>query len=599
MMQPPPSTAMTSKIDPANIDQCQPQNPARLSASDTTKLMAGSADAGGMRLLYPYDGTVFPRGLLAPLLMWDGGDADFVYVHMKATRFEYKGCLTPTAPRQLALPEDVWKTAGEKTLGGNDPFALELTWMSGGVVKGPVRAQIAIAQATLKGSIFYNSYNSLLPGGENTGEPGGLTDPFGGGVPGAGGGSGSVLRIPPGGTAERFTSTECNGCHSVSANGSRLLSSTALNGGLSFALDPMSQPNPPSMPAGPRGAYGALYPDGSIYLATSAAIDVARGSLAQAADAPVDATMYETDTGAVIPSTGIPTGALMPMFSPDGKLLTFNDYAANQAHGLALMDFDIATKTAGNYRLLFMDSELSPAWPFVLPDDLGIVFTRTASAEFSGEGVFINGATIGPSSEVYVLDIASGKSTILARAMGYATSNDAATGATYLPFGAEELKMNYYPTISPVAAGGYFWLLFDSVRHYGNLGLQRQLWCSAISISSDGTYTTDLSHPAFYLPGQEFGTSNHRAFAALEPCHADGNDCTSGVDCCGGFCTVPMTMDQEFGVEAKGTCSSNVPMCAKLNDRCTSRADCCPSEAGNVDLLCIAGFCATPPHGPD
>jgi hypothetical protein len=596
-MQPQPSTTMVSKIDPVSIDQCQPQNPAGLSADDTNKLMAGSGNPGSMRVLYPYDGTVFPRGLLAPLLMWDGGDGEFVYVHLQATRFEYKGCLKPTAPGQLALPEDVWKTAGEKTMGGNDPFTLELTWMSGGVVTGPVREQIVIAQATLKGSIFYNSYNSLLPGGENTGEPGGVINPFGGAV--AGGGSGSVLRIPPGGTAERFTSTECNGCHSVSANGTRLLSSTALNGGMSFALDPMSQPNPPSMPAGPRGAYGALYPDGSVYLATSAVIDVARGSLAQALDAPVDATLYETDTGMVLPSNGIPTGALMPMFSPDGKLLVFNDYALGQAHGLALMDFDVTTKTASNYRVLYMDSDLSPAWPFVLPDNHGVVFTRTASAEFSGEGVFINGATVGPSSEVYVADIASGQATMLARAMGYATPDDAAAGKTYLPFGAEELEMNYYPTISPVAAGGYFWLLFDSVRHYGNLGLQRQLWCSAISIAADGSYTQDLSHPAFYLPGQEFGTSNHRAFAALEPCKQDGNDCTSGVDCCGGFCTVPMTMDSEFGVEAKGTCSSSVPMCAKLNERCTSRADCCPSEEGNVDLLCIAGFCATPPHGPD
>ena len=68
--------------------------------------------------------------------------------------------------------------------------------------------------------------------------------------------------------------------------------------------------------------------------------------LVQALDAPVDATLYETDTGTVIASTGIPTGALMPMFSPDGQLLVFNDYAIGNAHGLALMDFDATTKTA-------------------------------------------------------------------------------------------------------------------------------------------------------------------------------------------------------------------------------------------------------------
>ena len=99
--------------------------------------------------------------------------------------------------------------------------------------------------------------------------------------------------------------------------------------------------------------------------------------------------------------------------------------------------------------------------------------------------------------------------------------------------------MNYFPTVSPVAAGGYFWLFFDSVRHYGNLGVQRQLWGAAIDIAADGSYAVDRSHPAFYLPGQELGTGNHRAFAALDPCKKDGDSCTSGIDCCGGFCFVP------------------------------------------------------------
>jgi hypothetical protein len=582
MMQPPPATTL-GNTDPISIDQCAPQNPAGLNDADAKKLMAGAGNANGARLLYPYDGTVFPRGLFAPLLMWDGSDAEFAYLHIKATRFEYKGCLKPTAPGQLAVPEDVWKAAGEKTMGSADPFSVELTLMNAGMVKGPLAEQIVIAQATLKGSIFYNSYTSMLPGGENTGQPGGF----------GGGGSGSVLRIPPGGSAERFTSTECNGCHSVSANGTRLLSSTALNGGVSYTLTPTTQPNPPAMQAGPRGGFGALYPDGSVYLATSAITDVARSSLAQAPGAPTDATLYQTDTGTVVANTGIPTGALMPIFSPDGSLLAFNDYAANAAHGLALMSFDIATKTASNYRVLYADSTLQPAWPFILPDNNGIVFARTASAEFSGEGVGINnGTTVGPSSELYIADIKTGAATILAQAMGYRTPADAAAGTTYLPFGSEELKMDYYPTVSPVAAGGYFWVLFDSMRHYGNQGLQRQLWGAAVSIAPDGTYNTDVSHPAFYLPGQELGTANHRAFAALEPCKQDGNDCTSGVDCCGGFCFVPDAKNLESNTEAKGTCTSTPPTCARTNERCASNDDCCPPEMGRPPNMCIAGFCA-------
>jgi hypothetical protein len=428
----------------------------------------------------------------------------------------------------------------------------------------------------------------MLPGGDNTGL-----------APGSVGGS--VLRIPPGGTAERFTAMECNGCHSVSANGSRLLSSGVGDGALAFAIDPTTQPNPPSMAAGPRGGYGALYPDGTFYLSTSAVIDVARSSLTQSFDAPVEATLYETDTGTVIPNTGIPTGALMPTFSPDGSLLTFNDNAAGDAHGIAVMAFDAASKTASDYKVLFMDSEMRPGWPFVLPDNNAVVFTRTNGADFSGEGAGlgdvgaianVTGATEPPKSDMYVADMKTGTVTILARAMGYATPDDAKAGTTYLPFGAEELHMNYFPTLSPVAAGGYFWLLFDSVRHYGNQGLQRQLWGAAITIAADGSYAADLSHPAFYLPGQEFGTGNHRAFAALDPCKQDGSDCTSGVDCCGGFCYVPDASDQEFGIEAKGMCTHDVPKCSKFSERCTTDADCCPPEMGEPQSMCIAGFCA-------
>jgi hypothetical protein len=164
--------------------------------------------------------------------------------------------------------------------------------------------------------------------------------------------------------------------------------------------------------------------------------------------------------------------------------------------------------------------------------------------------------------------------------MGFRSPDDAQVEDTYLPFGAEELHHNYFPTVSPVAAGGYFWLFFDAMRHYGNQGMQRQLWGAAIDIAPDGTYSADPSHPAFYLPGQEFGTGNHRAFAALDPCKKDGDSCTTGIDCCGGFCT-----DGVCGVP-------EVPRCSETDEACTSDADCCPPAPGEPANSCIAGFCA-------
>jgi hypothetical protein len=176
--------------------------------------------------------------------------------------------------------------------------------------------------------------------------------------------------------------------------------------------------------------------------------------------------------------------------------------------------------------------------------------------------------------------------------MGYNTPADAASGTTYLPFGTEELHHNYFPTVSPVAAGGYFWVFFDSIRHYGVLGSQRQLWGAALDIQPDGTYKLDPSYPAFYLPGQELNTGNHRAFAALDPCKKDGDKCTSGIDCCGGFCYIDAP--QEL-IDPVGSCTPKMNMCAKRDERCKSDSDCCPPQPGEPANTCIAGFCAFVP----
>ena len=112
----------------------------------------------------------------------------------------------------------------------------------------------------------------------------------------------------------------------------------------------------------------------------------------------------------------------------------------------------------------------------------------------------------------------------------------------------------------------------------------KKLWVAAVNIESQqGEFQSppmgDPSHPAFYLPGQELSAGNIRAFATLTPCKADGTTCTSGLDCCGGFCV-------------GGVCKPSTPECSKVEDKCTTSADCC---AFKPPLACIAGRCALPP----
>jgi hypothetical protein len=554
-----------------SIDTCTTGAPSGLSAASVKALLAGGS-AGSLRSLYPYASTVFPRGLIAPTIMWDGASADFVYVHLKSSVFEYKGCLAPTAAGQVALPQDVWEAASAHTAGASDPFTLSLTTIASGTVTGPVSEPLIIAGATLKGSLYYNSYTTKL-----------LTNA---------GGGGAVLRIVPGQSAQVFLGQSgCTGCHAVSANGSRMVAdpfTTSANGsGATYALTANVAVNPaPLVANAPNGTFTGVYPDGSLYVGNAHPNGGFGGPRpgGPLATGPVSSGLFETDTGNAVANSGIPSGAMMPTFSPDGKSLVFTDDAIGSGDGLATMTFDITSRTATAYKQVFATttSGTYPGWPFFLPDDRAIIFAIGTATDYSGSGVGLGVAgavtlAAAPTSDLYILDSASGQSTLLAQAMGFTSAANASSNTTYLPYGAsEELHHNYYPTVSPVAAGGYFWVFFDSYRHYGNVGLERQLWGTAVDVRTDGSYQADPSHPPFFVTGQEIGTGNHRAFTALDPCHANNATCTTGVDCCGGYCT-------------NGVCGLPTPRCSNIDEMCGPGHACCDASA-----QCINGFCEEP-----
>jgi hypothetical protein len=151
-----------------------------------------------------------------------------------------------------------------------------------------------------------------------------------------------------------------------------------------------------------------------------------------------------------------------------------------------------------------------------LPDARAVVFAEGDAADFSGGSAGLVPVLIGPSTDISLVDAATHSVTTLFQAMGFRSMSEFTSGQTYLPGGAVDLHQNYYPTVSPIATGGYAWVFFDSIRSYGNQGVRRALWGTAVSISPDGVYASDPSHPAFYLPGQGT-TGNFRALAVLDP----------------------------------------------------------------------------------
>ena len=377
----------------------------------------------------------------------------------------------------------------------------------------------------------------------------------------------------------------CISCHSLSADGSMLVAQRhqyppGLVASESYDLKQNGTPNPSAPLASVKSddwGFSALYPDGSRLLTDgspglSGPIFPAAPGNNPGMEGPLASAMYNPRTGASIPFSGLSVKyAKMPSFSPNGAKLAFNDHDTGGGHSLVVQDFDASRNAFAGAKSIFKDANAYPGWPFFTPDSKSVVFVLGDSPNYAS--VYNPPQPQVAKGDLYIVDLASGTSTALGAA------NGVRGGASYLPYPGRDEHLGFYPTVSPVAAGGYYWVFFTSRRNYGNTlvgGVEdaksKKIWVSAISIGA--APGQDPSHPAFYLPGQEEGSGNIRAFATLDPCKAAGAGCTTGIDCCGGACT-------------GGQCGTPQG-CSKTDEKCTATEDCCAGGS----LQCINGYCA-------
>lgn len=580
----PPPLAPTGERTPAAMNDCEGKVDATLLATlRRTDLPQASA-----RVLYPYDGTVFPRGLPAPELQWDTIAADSVYVRARSMLFDYEGCFSGSMLSHIALPQAAWDKAADQSLGKADPLSVEIVVASSGNAQRLPAFKLVFALASLRTAVYYNTYGSLLA--NQQGAVGGV-----------------VMRVIPGESEPSVfltapAPTHCIGCHSVSADGSRMVAEVHMQPGLtedlssSYDLTTVGlQTNPPPLKNDlSRAGFSGLYPDGSVYLTTGrigpgpiAALPGTPPGNVPGTFGPEPSRLFDTNTGAELPGSGIAEYAYMPSFSIDGSMIVFNQMDASGApagHSLVVMDYDHPAKKFSNQRQVFTDPMRYPSWPGFLPDVVErttefeirhskrLIFQLGDNSDFATQEQPV-GVTPHP-ADLWWLDVDSGKVAPLAAANGIGPG-----GEVTLPYGERDAHKNYIPTVSPIAAGGYFWVFFTSKRNYGNLFVAdppelraegKKIWVTALDINAPPG--SDPSHPAFFLPGQELESGNIRAFAALEPCRENGTMCESGVDCCCGFCT-------------DGVCACKTE-CAALEERCTTASDCCDKTQ-----VCIAGFC--------
>ncbi len=328
-------------------------DPAALTALGTP---VGNGSAQMLAYLYPYDATVFPRGVLAPLLMWSWSqaDADAIQIELQTTSgsYHWKGTFAKPAVLGMAgapttkfirspIPQDVWATA-TNTAGGTTPngkpdqLTVKLTVALGGQGFGPVSQTWSVAPALLTGTVYYNSYGTQLV--QNWGGNKDMAGHYiGAAILGIrSGDTGPHLVVgeqsSPIPTTTTYDDSGCRVCHVVSSRGRYLIAQAEVpNDDVTSylydlnAMDP--QGSATQFTTTGTFAWAAMLSDASY-----AYTNIFEPSSSNPAISATTSALYAFGSPAgssvlAATSTGLPSGlgAGYPSFAPDDKYLAYVD----------------------------------------------------------------------------------------------------------------------------------------------------------------------------------------------------------------------------------------------------------------------------------
>ncbi|MFO0618317.1 MAG: hypothetical protein U0414_37330 [Polyangiaceae bacterium] len=508
-------------------------NPGGVTPGQQDALRNAATQDASVVWAYPYDKTVFPKGLLPPEMMWNNsGVGDLYRVHLTNAFVDFEFFTTADPPSRFLMPDTDWTQITESGPGGKLTLEVSRLILGQSTATKVINHEWTIANGSMKGTIYYWSNNV-----------------------------GQVLRIKPGATApENFltaagvtngTPGQCTTCHAVSANGSTLILGGDQPTSTFNLLTNTSAFNVSSVGKATRNwAMPAISPDGNVLIENNE----------QGIPGPPGGSdgMWDTHTGQHITGTGLDGVFLdMPAFAPDGKKIAFVDHGTK---GLCVYDYDAATKQVSNKVDLVPNGGVPGvviAFPSVSPDHESVVYHRGPLDTRNGNADLFLARVSFPGLQIPLANL----------------------NGTGYPFaaGSRDLSWNYEPTFAPVNSGGYAWVVFTSRRTYGNrltggANAVKQLWVAAID---QNVGTTDPSHPAFRMPGQD-DNLNMRGFWALDPCKQAGDSCATGSECCNKNCDM-------------GVCKDPNPNgCSDNGNSCVTAADCCDVQAECINNVCSA-----------
>lgn len=228
-----------------------------------------------LRWLYPYDGTVWPRGLPAPLLQWShGAHAPLaVKLHVEvAPSFAadlYLGAPTALGSGKpidrIPIPQAIWRNAllSGSTMKVSITFAADSGGGNYATYKAAQSLSWTIAKTDLKGVVYYNSYGTKLAENFN-GALGAGDGRFGGATLAIRGGAFDPELVAGSTTTD---DSGCRVCHTVASGGSVLLVQRQNYVGASaYDLRNMNAESMYAQSEDKKFGWAALSPDGSIAL---------------------------------------------------------------------------------------------------------------------------------------------------------------------------------------------------------------------------------------------------------------------------------------------------------------------------------------------